>query len=106
MLAELIMSRCGWDAVWFLAARGATLPPGARWWHFLRKGACLVGTWTGPDGDLLCVRPCLTVEEAERWLAPPGRTVLDATTRSLWLLMDIRPRRIQDRDRPVDVRVE
>lgn len=85
MLAELVMARCGWDAVWFLAARGPTPAPGERWWHFMRKGACLVGTWTGPDGDLLCVRPCATVAEAEANLSPPGRSVLDATLRALWL---------------------
>ena len=37
MLAELVMARCGWDAVWFLAARGPTPAPGERWWHFMRK---------------------------------------------------------------------
>lgn len=84
MLAEFIMARCGWDAIWFLAADGDPPAPGARWWYFLRQGACLVGTWTGPDGDLLCVRPCTTSTEAELNLAPPGRTILDATLRSLW----------------------
>lgn len=84
MIAEYIMSRCGWDAVWFLEAIGEKPAPGAKWWHFLRSGACLVGVWTGPDGDLLCVRRCETAEEAERWLSPPGRIILDAALRSLW----------------------
>lgn len=85
------MSRCGWDAVWYPGGGGdASSPryepaPGDRWWHFLRKGACLVGTWTGPDVDLLCVREATTAAEAELWLSPPGRFVLDAALRSLWL---------------------
>jgi hypothetical protein len=84
MVAEFVMSRCGWDAVWYLAARGDIPSPGRRWWHFLRKGACLVGTWTGPDNDLLCVRKCDTRAEAEAFLSPPGRTILDAALRAWW----------------------
>jgi len=53
VLVEFIMNRCGWDTVWFLSRRMRTI------W---RKGACLVGVWTGPDRDLLCVRRCETVE--------------------------------------------
>lgn len=84
MIAEFIMSRCGWDAVWYLEACGDTPAPGEHWWHFARLGACIVGTWTGPDGDLLCVRSCDSVAEAKANLSPPGRFILDATLRSLW----------------------
>ncbi len=89
MIAEYIMSRCGWDAVWYLGGDPSSArylrAPGARWWHFLRAGACLVGEWTGPDMDLLCVRQCDSAADARRWLSPPGRFVLDATLRSLWV---------------------
>lgn len=84
MIAEFIMSRCGWDAVWYPAARSDAPAPGEHWWQFLRVGACLVGTWTGPDGDLLCVRRCEDAASAEANLSPPGRTILDAALRALW----------------------
>lgn len=32
------------------------------------------GVWTGPDRDLLCVKPCDTAEDAERWLSPGGHS--------------------------------
>jgi hypothetical protein len=81
MLTELIMDRCGWDAVWFLGGNG--LVPG---WRFWQRRHCYVGTWTGPAGDLLCVRRCETADEAEHWLSPAGRTMLDAALRSWWVL--------------------
>ncbi len=58
--------------------------------RFWRKGGCLVGVWTGPDRDLLCVRECDTSIEAEKWLAPPGRMILDATLRSLWVRWSVK----------------
>jgi len=36
------------------------------------------GVWTGPQDDLLCVKPCETNEEAERWLSPCANSALDA----------------------------
>lgn len=82
MLAEWIMERHGWDAVWFLGSNR----PHPRWWQFARRDACYVGTWTGPDMDLICVRRCETDEEAEQWLSPGGRTILHAALRSWWRL--------------------
>lgn len=86
MLAEVIMAIYGWE-VWSspidpeddVRRRGAWRP-----WHVFADGF-LVGTWTGPDRDLLCVMRCETAEEAERWLSPPAPTILLATLRSLAL---------------------
>ena len=88
MIAETLMHFCGWDAVWYCDVRSDGDPEELRqWWREIipAKDGCLVGTWTGPDGDLLCVRECDTAQEAERWLAPPGRTILHAAVRSLWV---------------------
>jgi len=102
VIAEYIMSRCNWDAVWF---RGTYGPGATPWWtgpgrdpwerpwwslHFLTvnrrgEGHVCVGVWAGPDGDLLCVRDCDTLEDAGEWLAPSGRTILHAALKSLWL---------------------
>jgi hypothetical protein len=41
------------------------------------------GIDTGPQGDLICVRPCLTNEEAERWLSPGGWTPDEAVDLAL-----------------------
>lgn len=54
---------------------------------------CYVGTWTGPDLDLICVKDCPPREgildravnrEADNWLSPPAPTIFLATLRSLW----------------------
>ena len=87
MISEFVMNYMGWDGVWMpgalpveLRTPAVPLPP-----LIPEVGACLVGTWTGPDGDLLCVRECDTAEEAEKWLSPPGRMIIDAVARSVWL---------------------
>lgn len=86
MLAELIMATYGWDEVWALVGHREDQPPGPK----LRRASTVfkiphfyVGVLTGPDKDLVCVRQCNSKCEAERNLAPPGYTVLDATLRSL-----------------------
>lgn len=95
------MNRCGWDAVWFLGTYGQPAPwwngpepdPTVHPWWSLKflgtnsrgDGHVLVGIWSGPHGDLLCVRDCETREDANRWLAPSGRTILHACMKSLWL---------------------
>lgn len=89
MLTEMILHMCGWDSVWYAhpgpGIRGALR--GVRW-----GGRFLVGTWTGEQGDLLCIRPCSTNAEAERCLAPGGRTLLTAALASLWKLATTRHR--------------
>lgn len=66
MLTRLIMRRMHWDAIWY-ADRGPRL---AGLWH--------VGTWTGPERDLVCIRRCATNEEARLALSPSSRTLLGA----------------------------
>ena len=90
MIAETLMHFCGWDAVWYCDICSDDDPEELRrgWRELIpAKDGCLVGTWTGPDRDLLCVRECDTTEEAERWLSPAGRTILHASLRSLYVLL-------------------
>ncbi len=88
MLAELIMAKYGWGDVSGTSIGNPDNPaPGNGGRHrplnaFKVRGF-LVGMWTGPDHDLLCVKNCSTNEEAERYLSPPGRTILSATLRGL-----------------------
>lgn len=88
MIAELILAKYGWE-VW-----SSPIPPTddvrlrGEWkpWDVFRDGF-LVGVWTGPDRDLLCVKECATAEEAERWLSPSGPTILLAALRSVAKLL-------------------
>ena len=88
MLAEVVMNYMGWSGAWFPSA---TYPdnrePGWSLWRCMvpRANSCYVGSWTGPDGDMLCVKPCSTNAEALRWKSPGGRFLIDATLRALWL---------------------
>lgn len=79
MLSELIMRRYGWDAIWCPEAADPPVRRTSPW-----VGRCLVGTWTGPDADLLCVKPCETSEEAERFLSPMAHSILGAVLRAAW----------------------
>jgi len=45
-----------------------------------------VGDFTGPDGDLVCVKECQTAEEAERWLSPAGATIQEAVSLAVALV--------------------
>jgi len=74
MVAEFLMERYGWDAVWFLGSNGLRRGP----LRFLGPGTCAVGVWTGPDADLLCVKECHSLEEAEGLLSPEGWTITHA----------------------------
>jgi|SRR5580658_7664147 hypothetical protein len=80
MLAEWLMERYDWDAVWFLGSNGLKRGP----FRFFGPGTCLVGTWTGPDTDLLCVKECSTADEAETYLSPEGWTISHAAIRAWW----------------------
>jgi hypothetical protein len=85
MISEIVMDFFGWETVWRPSACGPETPAAPyRLRRSVELGACLVGTMTGPDGDLLCVRPCPSREDAEKWLSPPGRTIIDAVARALW----------------------
>jgi hypothetical protein len=55
-----------------------------RLWWVGHKNRWMVGVWTGPDYDLICVRHCYTKEEAERWLSPGGTTPEIAALKSVW----------------------
>ncbi len=55
------------------------------WEVWAEEGRYIVGVWTGPDGDLMSVRPCRTNGGAEYWLAPGATTLLGAIVRSLVL---------------------
>ena len=86
MLAEWLMERHGWHDIWFL---GSNRPRHGRHrrkgpLNFIRPGACFVGVWTGPQRDLICIKPCTTNQEAEKYLSPPGWTITHAAIRS-WL---------------------
>lgn len=90
VIAQILMSHLGWSDAWFPNAQTREDPdPLHRWWHNVIPplGSCFVGVWTGPHGDMLCVRRCFTRKEARRWASPPGRTILHATLRALWLLV-------------------
>jgi hypothetical protein len=43
----------------------------------------VAGVLTGPDNDLVCVKDCKTVEEANRFLSPGGWTPEDAVEQAL-----------------------
>lgn len=81
MLTELLMHRMGWDAVWYTGSAPSVWYAVQAWW---RGDVCFVGTWTGPQNDLLCVRRCDTAEEAERCLSPGARTILGAALKAWW----------------------
>jgi len=73
------MAHHEWEAVWNLGGNGIS-----PWWLAWTRKNVFVGTWTGPDHDLLCVGRATTNEEAERMLSPAGYTLLDAALRSAW----------------------
>ena len=83
MLGEIIRHTFGWE-VWSTIDRDDPVQVERGWepWHALQDG-WLVGTWTGPRRDQLCVARCSSVEQAQAWLAPAAPTVLLATLASL-----------------------
>lgn len=50
----------------------------------LLLGSWFVGTWTGPQRDLICLKECKTNKEANKWLSPAGKTILSATLKAVW----------------------
>ena len=76
MLIEYLMHSFGWDAVW--------CPDSTSFLYNLLSGdRYIVGVWTGPDKDLLCLKRCETTEEAEWWLSPGGPTIGIALLRAV-----------------------
>jgi len=45
----------------------------------------VAGTLTGRDGDLVCVKPCRTTKESERWLSPSASDPLSAVEKAVAL---------------------
>lgn len=78
MLDEFLMERYGWDTVWFLGSNGLKHGP----FRFFGPDTCVVGVWTGPNRDLLCVKECATAEEAEACLSPSGWSITHAVLRA------------------------
>src|SRR5438105_10626167 len=78
LTVERVMEACGWEAVWMPHAGD---PPQT---HAQKR--VFVGTWTGPQRDMLCVTPCETIEDAELALAPAGNSLADAVAQSLHVL--------------------
>jgi hypothetical protein len=85
MIVEWIMNRYGWKDIWCLGSNG----PLDSTFKFLGPEKCYVGIWTGPEQDLLCLRKCSTVEQAEKFLSPGGWTILHAVLLSVWRLKSI-----------------
>jgi len=79
MILEWILRHYQWEAVWCPDAADPRILRNSS-----RIGACYVGTWTGPDCDLLCVRRCETLLEAEESLSPEGSSILGAALRAIW----------------------
>jgi hypothetical protein len=93
MLAELICHVMEWTDVWYAHPGPGTH---AFWWGAtkVRSHACdrvvwntpgrwMVGVWTGPEMDLICLKRCETNKEANQWLSPNAPTVVLATLAAL-----------------------
>lgn len=65
-----ILKAFNWTAIWI--AGGGNLPY-----------VFGVGIWTGPDRDLICVRPARSRAEAEYYLSPMCRSLMVAIIRAI-----------------------
>jgi len=85
MIAEFIIHRMGWTDVWYAHPGPWTIQ---RWIaHRFGFGGCwYVGVWTGPERDLICVKPCDSNLEANLYLSPGGWTITHAALRAWWKL--------------------
>lgn len=83
MLGKIIRHTFGWE-IWSTVDRDDPVQLERGWqpWQVLQDG-WLVGTWTGPRRDQLCVARCSSLEQAQACLAPAAPTVLLATLASL-----------------------
>jgi hypothetical protein len=51
-----------------------------------------VGVWTGPHRDMLCLKQCLTNDEAHAWISPAGEDIQDAIKKAIARLKELRDR--------------
>ena len=79
MIIETIMHLLNWNDIWYAH-------PGDFRTN-LKQGRFHVGVWTGPQMDLICIRKANTNSEAEKYLSPGGRTILEATIKSVYKRM-------------------
>lgn len=100
MILELLMHANDWTDCWYAHPGHMTTSVGRKvvrsiyrdhgWLRTAllylrnRRHRWHVGVWTGPHKDLLCVKYCDTVEEAETWLSPGGSTATVAAVKA-WL---------------------
>lgn len=73
MIAEWLAHRAGFADIWYAHPGPSTM-----------RGRWHAGHWTGPDGDLLCVKHCDTDEETELYLSPSANTILGAILKAWW----------------------
>ena len=66
------MARYGWDSIWDLSPLDTSGPIAVR--EGRAKPKVGIGVWTGPQGDLLCLKSCVTNAEADLWLSPMRET--------------------------------
>lgn len=95
MIAEWIMRRHNWTAVWYCHNASFRRRMKTSWTYaFLCGPNVFVGNWSGPDRDLVCVK-CESENNivARRLQSPAGWTILDAAVRSWiklrWLNRDV-----------------
>lgn len=89
MIAEVIMTLFGWDEIWVPTADDHPEPRLGRVRELFLARQYMVGVWTGPDADMLCVRRCSWQCDADRYRSPPGWTILDATLRSVLVRLSV-----------------
>lgn len=89
MIAELLMRLHGWEAVWCPDASDPF-----RFRRSLRLKHVFVGTWTGPQNDLICTKSCETNAEAEEHLSMPASSITRAAVLSTFHYWR---RRVRDR---------
>lgn len=65
-----ILKAFGWTDIW--VAGGGSL-----------SYVFAVGLWTGPNKDLICVRPARSRVEAEYYLSPMSRSLIFATIKAI-----------------------
>ncbi len=72
MIVEAILHRSGWQHIWYAHPGNFGFRALVRGrFGLLWPGRWMVGVWTGPQNDLLCVRHCRSNHEAEKYLSPP-----------------------------------
>lgn len=76
MTLASVMYQWGFTDIWY-----AHPGPGNFGW----KERWHTGIWTGPEGDLLCVKHCETNKEAEEYLSPGGAAPFDALQKAVAL---------------------